>query len=420
MPATASATLSVREAQARILDRVRPLPAERLAAPAALGRVLAEAVLARVDVPPWDNSAMDGYAVRAAGIRPGEPLPVALDLPAGAASGAELPAGAVARIMTGAPLPRGADAVIPVELSQGPDGPGEFAGLGDRVRFTTAPAVGDHVRPLGEDVRRGAVAVPAGAVLRAPEVAMAATVGRPTVSVHRQPRVAIVSTGDELVDPEEAGAPDRIVDGNAWGVAARIAEAGGDPLSLPRAPDELAATREAVRAALAADAVVTIGGVSVGARDHVRQALEECGVELDFWRVAVKPGAPAAFGTTGDGRPVFALPGNPVSALVTFELFVRPMIRAMQGLSGDGRLHVRAVPTERMPKDPARRAFLRVGVWPEDGEIHARPAGGQQSSQLRPLADGNALLVVPEGADAAEPPSSYEAIVFEPILLTGR
>jgi molybdopterin molybdotransferase len=158
--------------------------------------------------------------------------------------------------------------------------------------------------------------------------------------------------------------------------------------------------------------------VSVGRHDYVRAVLEKHG-SLDFWRIAVQPGKPLAVGALG-GATIIGLPGNPVSALVTFELFVRPVIRAMVGQIGDGRLHVMATPTERMPKDPARRAFLRVGVWREDGEIHARPAGGQQSSQLRPLADGNALLVVPEGTDAAETHLTYEAIVFEPIWLIGR
>ena len=169
------------------------------------------------------------------------------------------------------------------------------------------------------------------------------------------------------------------------------------------------------RAAARADLVVTSGGVSVGEHDHVRTVLERRG-SLDFWRIAVQPGKPLAVGEF-DGVTVIGLPGNPVSALVTFELFVRPFVRASLGLTGDGRLHVRAVPTVRIEKDPGRRAFLRVQVWREDGEIHARPAGGQQSSQLRSMADANALLVVSEGADAAEPPLSYEAIVFEPLRL---
>ncbi|HUP21001.1 MAG TPA: gephyrin-like molybdotransferase Glp [Gemmatimonadota bacterium] len=417
MSLTASATLSVREAQARILDRVRPLPAERMTVSAALGRVLARPVFARVDVPPWDNSAMDGYAVRAAEIRPGEPLWVALDLPAGAASGAELPAGTVARIMTGAPLPRGADAVIPVELSEGPDGPGAFAGVGDRVRFTASPAAGDHVRPLGEDVRRGAVAVPEGAVVRAPEVAMAATVGRPTVSVHRRPRVAVVSTGDELVDPEEAGAPDRIVDSNAWGVAARVTEVGGDPLALPRVPDDPEATREAVRAALAADAVVTIGGVSVGARDHVREALEGCGVEIDFWRVALKPGGPAAFGTTADGRPVFALPGNPVSALVTFELFVRPALLRMQGHGRCFRAPLRARLAEAVATRAGKTHYLRGRLTRAGDGWTVTPTGPQGSGLLSSLVAADGLLVVPSEAEGLPAGAAVEVLPLHEIHL---
>jgi molybdopterin molybdotransferase len=237
------------------------------------------------------------------------------------------------------------------------------------------------------------------------------------VSVHRRPRVAIVSTGDELVDPEEAGAPDRIVDGNAWGVAARIAEAGGDPLSLPRAPDDLAATREAVRAALAADAVVTIGGVSVGARDHVRQALEECGVELDVWRVAVKPGGPAAFGTTGDGRPVFALPGNPVSALVTFELFVRPALLRLQGHLRCFRAPLRARLGEAVATRPGKTHYLRGRLTRAGEGWTVAPTGPQGSGLLSSLVGADGLLVVPAEAEGLPAGADVEFLPLHEIRL---
>jgi molybdopterin molybdotransferase len=226
--------------------------------------------------------------------------------------------------------------------------------------------------------------------------------------------VAVLSTGDELAGPGADLRPGQIHDANTPALAAAVIEAGGQPLVLPRAPDE----REAIEHALAdaaarADLVVTSGGVSVGRHDHVREVLEDRG-ELGFWRVAVQPGKPLAVGEL-DGTTVIGLPGNPVSALVTFELFVRPFIRAALGLSGDGRLHLRARPDARIEKDAARRAFLRVIVSGDGDQLRARVAGGQMSSQLRPMADANALLVVPEGPDAAEPERTYEAIMLGPI-----
>jgi molybdopterin molybdotransferase len=217
----------------------------------------------------------------------------------------------------------------------------------------------------------------------------------------------------------EALGPHQVHDANGVALAAAVREAGGEAILLPRARDDAAEIeRVLVEAAGRADLLVTSAGVSVGRHDHVRGVLESRGT-LDFWRIAIQPGKPLAVGELG-GTTLIGLPGNPVSALVVFELFVRPLIRAMLGLPGDGRLHLRAVAEGRIGKDPARRSFLRVHVWHEDGVVHARAAGGQQSSQLRPLADANALLVVPEGEEAALPGASYEALVLEPIALTGR
>lgn len=417
MPVTAAATLSVRDAQARILERVRPLPLERLSLARVLGRVLGRPVSSRVDVPPWDNSAMDGYAARASDVRKDVPMRVVLDLPAGAPSERTLEPGGAARIMTGGPLPRGADTVIPVELSVGPEGPGAFAELGEEVRFTVRPSPGDHVRPRGEDVRRGQVALPAGAVLRAPQIALAATVGRATVTVHRRPRVAIVSTGDELVDVEEAGAPDRIVDGNSWGVAALVLEAGGEPVLSPRVPDDPEATREAVGAALSADAVVTLGGVSVGARDQVRAALEEAGVTLDFWRVAVRPGGPIAFGTGADDRPVFALPGNPVSAFVTFELFARPALLRLQGHARCFRTPLQARLAEPVETRPGKAHYLRGRLEREGDGWVATPTGPQGSAILSGLAAADGLIVVPADASGRAAGAEVEVLPLHEILV---
>lgn len=396
---TASSIPSVREAQTRILDRIRPLPPERVSLAAALGRVVPEPVLSRVDVPPWDNSAMDGYAVRADEVRKGEALPVALDVPAGSPADRSLPVGAAARIMTGAPLPSGADAVVPVELTSGPRGRGEFAAVDEPVRFAGPIAAGDHIRRRGEDVRRGEPAIPEGTVLGPAEIAMAATVGRAALTVRRRPRVAIVSTGDELVDIERAGAPNRIVNGNAYGLAAAVEEVGGIPVVAPIAPDDPRAIRKVVRAALECDAAITIGGVSVGERDHVRDALESEGVRIEFWRVAIKPGGPTAFGLTPDGRPVFGLPGNPVSAMVTFEAFARPALLRMTGRRRCFRRSIRARLAEPVRGRRDKTQWLR-GRLARDGDgWSVTPTGPQGSGILSSMVAADALVIVPPDSD---------------------
>jgi molybdopterin molybdotransferase len=400
--------LSLDEALARLLARAHLTDAERVPLAEALGRVLVEPrVVAAVDVPPFANSAMDGFALRAADA-PGS-LRVAGEVRAGAGELPTVEPGTAVRIMTGAPIPPGADTVVPLE---------EAIESGGTVSIPEPTLSGRHVRAAAHDTKRGEEICIADALTPA-KVGVLASIGVGEVEVRRRPVVAILSTGDELVGPGEALGPGQIHDANSAALVAAVSDAGGVPMLLPRLRDEAGPMETALAgAARDADLVVTSGGVSVGQHDYVRAVLERHG-SLDFWRIAVQPGKPLAVGELG-GATIIGLPGNPVSALVTFELFVRPVIRAMQGLIGDGRMRVRAVPTERMAKDPARRAFLRVRVWREDGDTHARPAGGQQSSQLRPLAEGNALLVVPEGVDAAEPPRSYEAIVLEPVLMTGR
>ena len=397
MPLTSAPPLPVDEAQRRILERVRPLDAERVAVPEALGRVATEDVRAALDLPPWDNSAMDGYAVRADEVAPGVELEVTLDLAAGVASGQRLPPGTAARIMTGAPLPEGADAVVPVEETAAPAGEGRFADPGERVRFEIRPREGDHVRRRGEDVRRGSVVLRAGDLVTPARLALAATAGCRELLVVRRPRVAIVSTGDELVDLDSAGAPDRIVNGNAYGLAAQVVEAGGVPRVLPIAPDRSEAIRAAVRSALDADAVVTIGGVSVGAKDLVRDALEEAGIELVFWRAAIRPGGPAAFGVTPEGTPVFGLPGNPVSAHVTFELFARPALLAMGGRRAPFRRLLRATLASPVSTRPEKATYLRVRLEPDGEGWSASPVGPQGSAILSGLAAADGLAIVPVG-----------------------
>lgn len=394
--------LPLEEAQRRLLDRATLTSGEVVGLADAGGRVLVEArVVASVDVPPFANSAMDGYALRSADA-PGE-LRLAGEVAAGAAVLPSVEPDSAVRIMTGAPMPPGADTVVPVE---------EATEDGVHVRVPSVEA-GNHVRAAGHDTRAGDEILLPGELSPA-RIAVLASLGFGAVEVRRRPRVAILSTGDELMGPGEPLGPNQIHDSNGVALAAAVREAGGEPRILPRAGDDAGQIERTLTTAAAdADLFVTSAGVSVGRHDHVRTVLEQRG-ELDFWRIAIQPGKPLAVGEIG-GTTVVGLPGNPVSALVVFELFVRPFLRAMLGLSGDGRERVRAEAVERIGKDLPRRAFLRVNLAREDGVVRARPAGGQQSSQLRPLAGANGLLVVPEGEEAATPGVRYEAIVLEPL-----
>lgn len=409
--------MSVNEARRIVLRHAPRLPAERIPVGSALGRILAEPVTARLDLPPWDNSAMDGYAVRAADVREGGRLPVALDLPAGARAGQVLPAGAAARIMTGAPLPTEADAIVPVETSIGPRGAGAYADPGEWVAFERRPSPGHHVRRRGEDVRRGDVVLAAGQEMTAARIALAASVGRAVLSVFRRPAVSIVSTGDELVDVDEAGSPDRIVNGNVYGLAAMVQDAGGVPVILPTVPDEDAALRSTLGQALRSDAVVTIGGVSAGARDRVRPALEACGVELVVSRVALKPGGPMAFGVRSDGCPVFALPGNPVSALVTFELFVRPALLKMAGHRRCLRRALRARLGETVEPAPGKETYLRCRLERDGGRWKARLSGPQGSGVLSALAGADGLAVVLSTVGRLDAGSEVEVLPLDDRVL---
>jgi molybdopterin molybdotransferase len=390
--------LTLDEAYRRLLARARVTGDEEVPLTAAAGRVLADPrVVAPLDVPPFANSAMDGFALRSADT-PGR-LRIAGEVLAGTGSLPDVGEGDAVRITTGAPLPPGADTVVPLEDAQ------ESV---DAVAVTLTPP-GAFVRLAGSDTPAGTeVCLPR--VLGPAAIAVLASFGFARVRVRRRPKVAVLSTGDELADPGLELRPGQIYDSNAAALAAAISEAGGEPVTIGRVRDTRSEVEVALRAGAGSDLIVSSGGVSVGSHDHVREVLEEAG-NLDFWRIAVQPGKPLAVGDYG-GVTVIGLPGNPVSALVTFELFVRPLIRAMLGLVGDGRVRLWARPENSIPKDKARRAFLRVAVWREAGETLARSTGGQGSAQLRPLADANALLVVPEGEEAADPHRSYEAIVL--------
>ena len=393
--------LSVEEARARILSHARLTEAQQVSLDEAFGRVPAvSSVVATVDVPSFANSSMDGFALRAADL-PAE-LPLAGEVAAGSSIPPALEPGTAVRIMTGAPIPPGADAVVRLEDA-------EMVG-DDRVRLP-ATEPGAYVRARGHDTQRGEEVVLAAEPLSPATLAVLASLGMGQVEVRQRPLVAILSTGDELLAPGESLADGHIHDANTVSLAASVREAGGEPIILPRVGDDPAAIDGALRDGSArADMLVVSGGVSVGRYDHVRSGIERLG-ELAFWRIAVQPGKPLAFGSIGD-RPVIGLPGNPVSALVTFELFVRVLLRGMLGLAGDGRVHVPARLDTTVPKDRERRAYLRVVVRSEPDGWRASPAGGQGSAQLRALAAANGLVVVPEGESAGEAGARYDAVLL--------
>jgi molybdopterin molybdotransferase len=390
--------LTLEEAQERLLARARLTDGEEVPLAAASGRVLVDPrIVASGDVPAFANSSMDGFAVQAAST-PGVLLVVG-EVAAGPRNGLVVGSGQAARIYTGAALPEGADTVVPIEAARD---------HGATVEVEAAPP-GAYVRAAGSDTRAGTTVELPG-MLDAAAIAVLASLGAATAMVRRRPVVAVLSTGDELVDPGEPLRLGQIYDANTPALAAAIQDAGGHPQVKRRVADEPDAIQRALTDASAtADLIVTSGGVSVGRHDHVRSVLEARG-SIDFWRIAVQPGKPLAVGTFGD-RTVIGLPGNPVSALVTFELFARPFIRRMLGLRGSGRQRVRARVDSRIPKDRDRRAFLRVSVNRTDDGMTARSAGGQGSAQVRAMAAANGLLVVPEGEEAAEPGRDYDVLI---------
>lgn len=377
--------LSIDEARAAILAAVPAPVAEEVALADAHGRVLAEDVAAAHDVPPFANSAMDGFAVRGCGPE----FAVVGESRAGAPFAGSLADGEAVRISTGAALPAGGEAVVPVERSalRGVAPPES-----ERLSTTGPIEPGDHVREAGEDLRAGAVVLPAGTRLSPAALGLAAGAGRAALRVARRPRVTIVATGDELVDPGEPLGPGQIHDSNALALAALVAEAGATVVSSLRAGDDRAATVAALRDALVgADLVLVSGGVSVGPHDHVKPALAELGVQERFWRVALRPGKPTWFGTRGETL-VIGLPGNPVSALVTFVLFARPALDALQGAPPAPR---RRVPlahpvARRAERDEAVRVHL-------DAEGRASATGPQGSHVLSSMLGADGLAIVPRG-----------------------
>lgn len=394
-----------------ILRAVAPLPPLPLPLADAHGCVLAEDVVTEHALPPFDNSAMDGYAVRAADVasaRPDAPvsLPVVADIAAGSTADVRVQPGLCVRIMTGAPLPPGADAVVPQEdTDQGHP----------TVRIGRAPQPGQHVRRAGDDLPAGEVALAAGTFLGAPQIGLLAAAGRAALLCRPRPRAVIVSTGSELVDAGEALSRGRIYDSNSHLLTASAREAGAMAFRVGIVPDDHRRLLDTLEDHLIrADLVVTSGGVSVGAYDVTKEVLSRLGT-VAFDKVAMQPGMPQGFGHLGPDRvPIFTLPGNPVSAMVSFEVFVRPAIRRMLGAPNVLRPQVTVRTTEPLRSSPGKRSYLRAVVEREaGGQLVGRAAGGQGSHVLSSMAAANALLVVPEQVTEVPVGTALTALLLE-------
>jgi molybdopterin molybdotransferase len=406
------------EALEAILEATPVLGPETVATRDAQGRVLAEDVTAPRTLPPADCSAMDGYALRAADARAASQaapvlLPVAFEVAAGATPGQALPPGSAARIFTGAALPPGADSVVRQE---------DVEADADRVRLRAPVPAAENVRPAGEDVRAGEVVLEAGTLLGAGPLGLLAALGRSVVAVHQRPRVAILSGGNELVEPDRDPSDGRIVASNAYSLAAQCREAGAEPVYLGIARDTPEDLERLLRAGLGADCLVTSAGMSVGDHDHVRPVLEALGCRLHFWGVKMKPGYPFAFGRfegrTGRGEAafplVFGLPGNPVSAMVTFEEFVRPALLKLTGRRHWFRPVIEAVLGETLRKQPGRLHFVRVALVSTERGVEARSTGNQSSGVLRSMSRAQGLLVFPAEAECLEAGSRVRVQVIDP------
>lgn len=392
--------LTYEKALARILAEAKPLSSESIAIDDALGRVLAEDIVAATAVPPFRNSSMDGFALRFADLT-GAPLTVVGTVRAGDLGDVRIDAGQAVRIMTGAIVPVDADTVVPIE---------DCTVEGSLLSISEAVRNGQCIRPAGQDVPGGAKALHRGQVMTPAAIGMAAVVGRAAIAVHQKPRVGIVATGDELVDPGAGLRPGQIYNSNAYAIAAQCRDAGVDVACVLRAGDDRDELRAAFDACAGCDVIITSGGVSVGEFDYVKEVFAERGT-IDFWQVAVRPGKPLAYGRWGE-TVFFGLPGNPASSLITFELFVRPMLRRMLGYSDVLRPIVQARLTEPIRHDPGRRSFLRARVQPGDGGFTTHLSGGQDSGMLHALVDANGLIVLPEDVDEMHAGSMVDVILF--------
>ena len=400
--------ISVAEARSRIAAGLPAMAPETVALAGAFGRVLAEDVRARVTQPPVAVSAMDGYAVRAADLAD---APVTLaqigEAPAGAAFAGLVGAGQTVRIFTGAPMPEGADAVVIQEDTEADAG---------RVTMREPAREGQHVRPAGLDFSTGEVGIAAGRVLTARDVGLAAAMNVPWLAVRRRPRIALLATGDEIVRPGEPIGPNQIVSSNALALAALVVASGGEAIDLGIAADDEGSLRTMAAGARGADMLVTIGGASVGDHDLVREVLGDEGLELDFWRIAMRPGKPLLFGAIG-ATPVLGLPGNPVSSLVCGLIFLRPAIHGMLGLPASEGAAASARLGADLPQNDARQDYLRSALERDaSGALVATPLKVQDSAMLSGLARADCLVVRPPHAPAAKAGERVDILPLGPGL----
>ena len=387
------------DAQKVVLDAAPVLGLEKISILDALGRVLGEDIVAERDNPPWDNSAMDGFAVRWEDIKQEQAIqkPVTLlvieDVPAGRMPSKAVGSGQAIRIMTGAPIPQGADTVLKVEDTEPAP---------DSVRVFKAEPKGANIRPQGEDVKKADCIIAKGTRIRPSEAGMLAILAKSFVFAHQRPRVAILSTGDELADLDERFSDEKIINSNSYGIAAAVQEAGGIPLLLGIARDTPMALKEKISHGLNADLLVLSGGVSMGDYDFTKAVFRELGAEMNFWKLAIRPGQPLAFGKI-QGKLAFGLPGNPVSSMVTFEQLVRPALLKMSGCRSYGRPVVQAIFQERFSKRPDRRHFLRGILTREEGAFKVRTTGDQGSGILTSMVKANCLIDIPVAVERLNP-----------------
>ncbi len=387
------------EAQKTVFEATKTLGLEKISLLDAFGRVLGEDIIAARDNPPWDNSAMDGFAVRWEDIKQEHAItkPVALkvveDVPAGTVATKTVGPGQAIRIMTGAPIPKGADTVVKVEETE----PSE-----NTVKIFKEVERGGNIRPQGEDVKKGDCIIAKGTQIRPAEAGMLAILAKSFVLVYQRPRVAILSTGDELADLDERFDEEKIINSNSYGTAAAVQEAGGIPILLGIAKDQPAALKEKISHGLNADILVLSGGVSMGDYDFTKAVFKDLGAEMNFWKLAIRPGQPLAFGKI-QGKLAFGLPGNPVSSMVTFEQLVRPAMLKMGGHRSYGRPVVQAVFQEKFSKRTDRRHFLRGILSRENNVLTVRTTGDQGSGILTSMVKANGLIDVPEEVERLSP-----------------